>query len=144
MSDEPVTCEKVDELLGFLPLFDVPGRQFVKRWAGGEKTEDGAITVPYPIYADDVLEFFLLAGQPCWSDYGYEPAKARKMLEDDKFIEKATLEEIKTMLTYCVRGERFCDGHWEAVLKSGRVTAILRRLAILRDSVSLANSGATW
>lgn len=93
------------------------------------------VTQPYPIYADDVLEFFQLAGQPCWSDDGYDPAEAARMLENDEFIERATLEEIKSMLTYCVRGEWFCDGHWEAVLQSGRVTAILRRLAVLKESL---------
>jgi hypothetical protein len=43
------------------------------------------------------------------------------------------LDEIKSMLTYCVRGERFYDGHWEDTLKSGRITALLRRLAVLRQ-----------
>jgi hypothetical protein len=136
MECELVTRETIDQLLRFLPLFDVPGRQFVERWAGGERTDDGAITVPYPIYADDVLEFFQLAGQPCWSDYGYSPAEAARMLKDDGFIARATLGEIRSILTYCVRGERFCDGHWQVVLKSGRVTAILRRLAVLRESLN--------
>jgi hypothetical protein len=39
------------------------------------------------------------------------------------------------MLTYCVRGERFCDGHWENLLRSGRVVALLRRLAELREAL---------
>jgi hypothetical protein len=39
------------------------------------------------------------------------------------------------MLTYCVRGERFCDGHWAAMLESGRVVAILRRLRVLCGSL---------
>ena len=54
------------------------------------------------------------------------------MLQDDAFVRRATLAEIKTMLTYCVRGERFSDGHWAAVLKSGRIVAILKRLRVLR------------
>jgi hypothetical protein len=29
------------------------------------------------------------------------------------------LESIKTLLTYCVRGVRFCDGHWESIIQSG-------------------------
>jgi hypothetical protein len=42
------------------------------------------------------------------------------------------------LLTYCVRGERFCDGHWDAVLRSGRITAILHRLAVLKTSDQIA------
>jgi hypothetical protein len=127
-----VTNKEMDELLHFLPVFEVPGRKFVERWAGGERTPDGATTMPYPVYTADVEQFFQLAGQTCWCDYGYNPAAAHKMLEDGEFIAKATLGEIKTMMTYCVRGERFCDGHWEAVLESGRITALLQRLAVLR------------
>lgn len=125
---------RIDELLRFLPLFEEPGRSFVTRWAGGETTADGAITMPYPIYAEDVAAFFLLAGDPFWCDYTYNPTEAGKLLEDDAFIAQATLDEIKTLLTYCVRGERFCDGHWGAVLESGKIVAILRRLAAIRET----------
>jgi hypothetical protein len=135
MSDECITVDKIDELLHFLPLFDVPGRKFVEGWAGGEETPGGAITVPFPEYCDDVLAFFALAGQTCWSDYGYEPRRAHRMLNDDRFISSCSLHDIKTLLTYCVRGERFCDGHWENVLESGRVVAILRRLEVLRETL---------
>lgn len=128
------TPEQIDELLRFLPLFEEPGRAFIESWAGGETTEDGAITMPYPVYADDVHEFFRLAGQPCWSDYGYEPRHVWRMLQDDDFIGNASLDEVRTMLTYCVRGERFCDGHWGAMLESGRVQALLRRLEVLQDA----------
>ena len=36
------------------------------------------------------------------------------------------------MLTFCVRGERFCDGHWGAMVREGRIGAILHRLQQLR------------
>ena len=135
MTDDRITVDQIDELLRFLPLFDVPGRKFVEGWAGDEETPDGAITIPFPKYCDDVLAFFALAGQPCWSDYGYEPRQTHKMLNDDQFISSCSLHDIRTMLTYCVRGERFCDGHWEKVLESGRVVAILRRLEVLRETL---------
>jgi ADP-ribosyl-[dinitrogen reductase] hydrolase len=127
------TLAQIDELLRFFPLFDVPDRDFVERWGGGEKTENGAITMPYPVYPEDVLEFYRLAGQPCWSDYDYVPTEAGRMLHDDAIIRRATLAEIVTMLTYCVRGERFSDGHWAAMLESGRIVALLKRLRVLRE-----------
>ncbi len=46
----------IDELLRFLPLFDVPDRDFIERWAG----EKGH--VPYPVYPEDVVAFYRLAG----------------------------------------------------------------------------------
>jgi hypothetical protein len=57
------------------------------------------------------------------------------MLADDAFIRGATLSQVKTMLTYCVRGERFSDGHWAAMLSTGRVVALLERLQALRKSM---------
>ena len=136
MEPATMTTEKMDELLRFLPVFENPDREYVKDWGGGEMTSDGAITVPYPIYCDDVLEFFTLAGQAHWADYGYKPREAHAMLNDDDVISSASLDQIKTMLTYCVRGERFADGHWAHMLESGRVAALLRRLAELREELS--------
>jgi hypothetical protein len=57
------------------------------------------------------------------------------MLQDDALIQRATLAEVKTMLTYCVRGERFSDGHWAAMLESGRIVALLKRLHVLRKEM---------
>lgn len=105
-----------------------------------EETESGDLTIPYPVYREEVLQFFRRAGQPCWSDYDYEPRAAGRMVEDPAFIARASLEEIKTMLTFCVRGERFTDGHWERMLASGKITAILRRLAELRDELAAKNT----
>ncbi|MBU1878486.1 MAG: hypothetical protein KJ734_06005 [Chloroflexi bacterium] len=116
MAKDLPTPEQIDELVRFLPLLDAPAREFVVEWGGGQKTADGAIIMPYPIYADDVAEFYGVAGQPCWSDYEYEPRAAWRMLQDDEFIQRATVDEVKTMLTYCVRGERFCDGHCATML----------------------------
>ena len=134
--NETVTRQQIDELLRFLPLFDVPERTFVESWGGGTETGDGAITMPYPIYPEDVLAFYQLAGRPCWSDYGYRPWEAARMLADEAFIRRATLAEVKTMLTYCVRGERFGDGHWAAMLESGKVVALLKRLRALSEQSS--------
>ena len=131
MMDAPtdVTPEEIDELLAFLPGFEQPGRKFIRAWRGG----DG--TFPYPVYDEDVMAFFRLTGQGVWSDYQYEPRTAGEMLYSDAVIAAATIQQIKTMLTYCVRGERFSDGHWAHVLKTGRIQALLHRLAALRQEL---------
>jgi len=135
MKRESITAERIDALLRFLPLFEAPGTQFVHHWAGGELTEEGTLTVPFPVYTDEVLLFFRLAGQTWWSDFGYNPREAREMLKDDAFIARATLDEVRTMLTYCVRAERFGDGMWAYLIESGQIVALLRRLAVLRDAL---------
>ena len=125
--------EKINELLRFLPAFEEPERDFILRWDGGESDDGKSFIMPHPVYAEDVVAFFSTAGQHFWSDYAYKPAEAGKLIQDDDFIARASLNEIKTLLTYCVRGERFCDGHWDAMLRSGRIGAILRRLAALKE-----------
>lgn len=135
MDEDAVTIEDMDALLRFLPLFEDPGRQYIVGSGGGQPTGDGAVTVRYPIYSREVLEFYRLAGQACWSDYAYDPREASRMLADADRIERASLAELKTMLTYCVRGERFCDGLWAEMLRAGHIAALLRRLQVLRGQI---------
>lgn len=133
MAKRAVTREDVDALLKYLPLFEKPGRKFA-RWPRLE-SHGGVMQWPHPDYDDDVEEFFALAARECWVDYEYMEKDAARMLEDDAFVARANLEQVKTMLTFCVRGERFCDGHWEGLLTGGRIIALLRRLKALREEV---------
>jgi|SRR5215213_3649132 len=132
MSRREITREDVDALVEFLPVFERPGRAFAK-WGEVVKNADGSISLPYPSYDADVEEFFRLVAQRGWLDHGYKPEEAARMLADPEFVGRATLEEIGTMLTYCVRGERFCDGSRESLLKGGQITALLRRLEVIRE-----------
>ena len=132
----PATINKarIDELLEFLPLFREHHETLEPVWQTA--TEDdiraGYLVFPLAIYPAAVQQFFTLAGQPCWSDQEYVSKPAADLLRDDRFIAKASLSDIQTLLTFCVRGERFCDGHWAALIREGRITAILHRLEILR------------
>jgi hypothetical protein len=132
MSRHEITREDIDALLEFLPLFERPGRTFA-RWGDVEKNADGSISLPFPVYDEDVEEFFRRVGQRGWLDYGYKPEEAARMLADGELIGRASLGQIRAMLTFCVRGERFCDGHRESLLKGGQIVALLRRLAAIRE-----------
>jgi hypothetical protein len=123
MNSEATTQAHIDELLTFLPIFEQPEGPFVLEYT------------PYPQYAPEVQAFFSLAGGTFWSDFGYDPKTAYAMLEDDEQVRTATLEQIKTMLTACVRGERFCDGFWASMLEEGKIVKLLRRLQVLRQSL---------
>jgi hypothetical protein len=118
--------------MAFLPPLTAEGFSPIREWRGHEKLADGAITMRWPKYEQAVSEFFRAAGQDCWMDFDYVPAEAGRMLEDPDFVRRASLDELKTMLTYCVRGERFCDGHWGAMVEQGHVRRLLERLKGLR------------
>ena len=106
------TLQEIEELTAFLPGLCADGFSPIISWSGGEKQKDGSITMPYPSYHKVVEEFFHVAARECWLDFEYDPKQACKMLRDEKLIKTASLSEIKSMLTFCVRGERFSDGHW--------------------------------
>jgi hypothetical protein len=141
---EPITRQRIDELLRFLPTLTNPGPDTVPEWHGlDQDPADGVFTMPYPTYPPVVEEFFSLAGQDWWCDFQYVSKQAGEMVRDDDAIRSASLHQIKTMLTFCVRGERFCDGHWGAMVGEGRIGAILRRLSQLRDDVPEADLGTS-
>ena len=66
--------------------------------------------------------------QECWTDYDYDLKTAEKNLNDENAINAADLGQIKAMLTYCVRGERFSDGHWGQMIEGGQIRRVLERL----------------
>jgi hypothetical protein len=125
--NEPTTIEKIDQLLQFLPGFEEPDRQFVEKWQGY-----------YPVYAADVQQFVRLAGDSWWMDTSYQPNEAGQMLADDAVVQSANLDQIRTMLTFFIRGERFSDGHWEHLLENGRIQTLLHRLKMLRKELDAA------
>lgn len=128
MKQNPLpTLQEIEELTAFLPKLYADGFLPIENWGGG-KQQDGSIQFPYPIYNPIVTEFFGLVSAECWSDYGYDPTKAGQMLKDEEFIKTASLEQIKTMLTFCVRGKRFSDGHWGAMIEQGNIRRLLERL----------------
>lgn len=121
----------MDELLAFLPIFDVEGFEPTESWAGGE-VSPGVFTWRFPNYRDEVDSFMHAASRPFWVDRHYLDTDVETWFEEPNVIAEAGLGEIKSLLTYIVRGERFCDGHVGQLIEGGHVQRLLRRLAELR------------
>lgn len=128
MKETPLpTVQDIEELTAFLPRLYAEGFSPILRWDGGEKLKDGSYSMHYPIYNKVVEEFFDAVRGP-WIDYQYNPERAYQMLQDEQAVKTASLAEIKTMLTFCLRGERFSDGHWAAMIEKGYIRRVLERL----------------
>lgn len=123
------TREEIDELVAFLPRLYAEGFSPIKRWRGMDEDPSGDLHMPEPEYDPVVHEFIRAASAECWLDREYNPEEARRMLESEERIASANLAQVRDMLTYCVRGERFCGGHWSSAIKSGYVRRLLERLA---------------
>lgn len=132
MKSADPTVADFDELLDYLPVLYADGFKPIRRWGGGEKAEDGVIAMPWPEYEEAVVRFFDAAARGCWSDPKYTSKNVAEMIRDPQRVASATLDEIKTMLTWCVRGERFRDGHWGSVIENGYVRDILLRMTALK------------
>lgn len=126
-NDHLPTLQQIETLTAYLPRLYAEDFSPVKQWNGG-KQKDGTFTLPYPDYDPLVEEFYRAISAGGWLEYHYNPEQAYQMLKDESRIKTASLSEIKSMLTFCVRGERFSDGHWAAMIQGGYVRRILERL----------------
>lgn len=122
------TLTEMEALTAFLPRLYAEGFSPVERWEGGGKNKDGTYSLAYPKYHPIVEQFFGHISSDGWLDYEYNPEQAYQMLKDEQAIKTATLPQIKTMLTFCVRGERFSEGHWGEMIEKGYIRRLLQRL----------------
>lgn len=125
------THQEMQALVAYLPILYADGFKPVIRWQGGDQDKDGFYRLPWPEYNPVVKEFYRLVASEFWMDYGYRPEEAAKMLGDDEVIKSASLAQIKTMLTFCLRGERFSDGHWAEMIENGSIRKLLERINVL-------------
>jgi uncharacterized protein DUF6508 len=120
------SSDDIEDLLDLLPrLCELEG-EYVSGWAAARCGDERAMRSP--IYPRAVTEFFYVASQPCWRDDAYDANAAEALVRDRARVRRASLCEVRTMLTWCVRGERGREGHWGTVLEDGTVFAILERL----------------
>ena len=126
------TARDIENLLAFLPRLYADGFTPIKsvhtRGADGE-----IVAFPWAEYDDVVNEFTDCIRRDCWYDYDYVPADVEKIIESEEAIKAATLPQIRSMLTYVLRRERFSDGWWGHVIEGGYVRRILERLAELEE-----------
>ena len=102
-------------------------------WGGGNvigKTEDGKDIRqwPYPIYPDGLFESLCeLIG----TDKNY--IENYEKLGDPIDYGSLNIEELRTVITHYVRGERFCDGLLAGALEDGTLLKVLERIKELYD-----------
>jgi hypothetical protein len=128
------TSRDIAALVAFRRGFDKPQRRFSRltrrpRGPGGD-----LVDVAFE-YSPDVLAFFEIVSGERWDDQIYVPELESAHLKDRDFIARADLAQVRSMLTACVRGERFLDGWWNSILRDGTVVALLDRLASIKDQM---------
>lgn len=130
------TLTDIDALLAFLPGFRERDRRFVH-------TEPSVENNWGYRYEPDVAAFFRVASAECWMDHDYDPERATTLLKDSRAIADANLLTLRTLMTACVRGEKFCDGWWASILQDGTLLAVLERLETIRGPGNLVREPET-
>lgn len=120
------TAAQIDALLALWPAVQALREPWLPSEGAGH----------WPSYHPAVWAFFSEAGRPWWSDYGYVPSEQGPRLQDPGFVAGASLSELRSLLTFCVRSERFGDGAWGALVCHGRLAPVMERLAALRAAMT--------
>jgi hypothetical protein len=133
ISRETVSVEergRIRQLLSYLPFFERPGLEI-----GGARAEwEQDVLKIYPAeYVDEVYAFFSLLVPP-YIDTEYLNKPVNLWLQNPAFIENASPRQLRAVLTWLCRGERFCLGFWEEQFKNGNLVRTLRRLRSLLDA----------
>lgn len=123
---------KYDRLFEFIPYLETASADEIVRWGGDDRSSDGIITLPYPIY-DERVEAFIKTVYECdllnrdyfetIKSYGICTAK-----ELGNAINDADNRLVIALLTYYVRQERFCDGLWGKAIEEKIFLRLIKRL----------------
>lgn len=138
------TGQECAELLVFLPLLGPDAD--VYRPAPPAGTEAPQLEVAQPGYRKELVDFIRLASADCWTDRDYA-VNMRETLRTPSGLAEASLSDLRTLLTWLSRGERFCNGTWGEAVRSGLVQALLQRLQILcreADQLDLDAPALSW
>lgn len=115
---------KFDSLIKYLEKF---GRDEFGNWnkQTGDGSKENPFVMPYFIYDEDVNQFVHDFYELNIINYSYN--EHMEAIER-KPTEELTEEELITKLTAIIRGDRFCEGLINSMLKDGTIQDILTAL----------------
>jgi hypothetical protein len=128
-SQETGSGARIDALLRFLPAFEAADANH-----GEWRFADGVM--PHLVTSEAVTEFVQTLYENGWVepfDWGAWEETAAGYAESPERVATADTDTVRKLLTTHVRKDRFCEGHLVAMIASGHIAAVLRRLRDLRN-----------
>lgn len=127
---------QIEKAIAFLENFKNPQQSFLVN----QKDHRG-LTLKHSFqYRKDVREFFILLQDSEWDYLDYLSPEIRDFIKHPQKIQFANLKQIKGILTYCRKGERYVEGHRNVMLKRGVVQEALKRLKNLNSEEQKASA----
>ena len=121
----------MEEVIAVLPIFEAIAPDEFARLIGSSEVTGEIPVMGHLEYHLEVYKFMDACyenGMVLSFDWGAWSDEALRYMKDSRLVMSASLNTCMKLLTTHLRAERFCDGHLEGVLRSGHITAILRRL----------------
>jgi hypothetical protein len=128
--------ERLRGIVAFLPSFQAPDFKF-GHWTEQLSDQPGVITLPHFSLSEAAGSFEQTAYDLGWVmrdfDWGTwkQTPEAIALRDNPQVLVRATPEQLARLLTVCIRQDRFCEGALENAFKSGLLTRILERAAII-------------
>lgn len=107
--------------------------------AGGERMANGVITMPHIAYGEVAREFEKVAYEHGWIySFDYitwaQTEEGKRLLEDPSAIDVANFDQLRKLLTWYIRAERFCDGALFQAFEKGQILRIVQRATVLLEA----------
>ena len=100
---------------------------------------NGVIIMPHIAYGEVAREFEKAAYEHGWVySFDYitwaQSAEGKRLREDPSAIEVADFDQLRRLLTWYIRAERFCDGALFEAFEKGQILRIVERAAALLEA----------
>ena len=131
---ETPTRDQIDAILKHLPALRTE-RVTASEWHGGTVDDEGVLTLPYEVHArevDELIDALYECGFIQPFDWPAWQPTAEQYLQEPQRLAGADLPALVRLLTTHVKADRFCEGHFTAMIACGHITAILEKMAELR------------
>lgn len=123
---------KYDRLYEFIPYLEAATKDKAVKWGGGTKNADDIMTMPYPIYGDQLKEFINVIYELDILDGNYLNTIQSYNLQTSEELESTLIHAdyklTVALLTYYVRQERFHDGFWAEAVENKIFLKLIKRL----------------
>lgn len=131
--------EALRAMAAFLPLLDDPAFE-AGRIHESEQLGDTTWSFPWAELGETASRFVTMAHEHEWVtpfDWmewaGTE--EARRLRGDPDAVASADIDQLRRLVTMCVRRDRFCEGALLGDFQSGLITRIVRRAAELHAAL---------
>jgi hypothetical protein len=135
---KPDFLPQLRALARYLPALEKPDFN-AGAFAPVQKTESGALIMPYAVYSDVVEDLVKAAYEHgcvltgfSWAEWAHA-AEAQALCHDPSKLARATPEQLLRLLTAIIRQDRFCEGVLLDAFETGLMLGIVCRAVTILE-----------